>query len=396
MEQTGGHGNGRRLILGFDAGCMTCNRLAARISELAGEHLEIRPLDDPEVERWRKQAFGRDAPWAPTLIEVNSASVKAWTGIRMGVALSHRLGLATTWRLVQTLGDVQGTVQPAESPVSSAAFGMSRGRFLKGLGGTAVALGMLTGNFASVAFARPASQNDALEALKPVKTTDLADKELVDAARTAAQRRDVVNLMGRTWSAGVRNGRAATALEEGGQTIRIYDGALSRIADRTPHAADKISIKAARHELKNGATMLAIAYKLPEDSKILVYYELDRPVSDGEDEFQSWATLYRVEGEEAVFEGLSVDGGREVSKGGEIVTTRISCGGCDSSKCASRRRYCASIKWNCLGVNCGVCIPSCFNLFSCLFCALVQCPYAYFVTCCREIGYRCVGCRYCG
>ncbi len=91
---------------------------------------------------------------------------------------------------------------------------MSRRHFLKGLGGSAVAFGMLSGigNFASTASARSLSQDRAMEALKPTETTDLTGEELLDVTREVAQRRDIVNLMGLTWSAGVRKGRAAALI----------------------------------------------------------------------------------------------------------------------------------------------------------------------------------------
>ena len=75
--------------------------------------------------------------------------------------------------MIQILGSVRGTVQPAEHPADEAAFEMSRERFLRGVGGTVVALGVPTGTGVSIASVRSASHNGALEALKAVKTTDL-------------------------------------------------------------------------------------------------------------------------------------------------------------------------------------------------------------------------------
>jgi len=37
----------RRLVLGVDAGCLTCSQLARRIGEQVGDRLEIRGLRDP-------------------------------------------------------------------------------------------------------------------------------------------------------------------------------------------------------------------------------------------------------------------------------------------------------------------------------------------------------------
>lgn len=83
MEETNIQiGGGRRLVLGFDAGCTTCSDLAKKIEERVGDKLEVRSLYDPQVEHWRRQVLGEDVPWTPTLIEVN--------GGRSELGLAHR------------------------------------------------------------------------------------------------------------------------------------------------------------------------------------------------------------------------------------------------------------------------------------------------------------------
>ncbi|CAA9405816.1 MAG: hypothetical protein AVDCRST_MAG22-1553 [uncultured Rubrobacteraceae bacterium] len=62
MEETNIRASGYRLVLGFDAGCMTCSGLARRIEATVGDRLEVRSLTDPQVEHWREQALGEDAP----------------------------------------------------------------------------------------------------------------------------------------------------------------------------------------------------------------------------------------------------------------------------------------------------------------------------------------------
>ena len=103
MEQTK-DGKTSRLVLGFDAGCMTCSEVAKRVEEQVGDQLEIRDLRDPDVTRWVEDALGKDAPWGPTLIELSEDRIKAWTGLRMGLALSRRLGIHNTWRVMKALG----------------------------------------------------------------------------------------------------------------------------------------------------------------------------------------------------------------------------------------------------------------------------------------------------
>jgi len=53
---------GRGLVLGFDAGCMTCSGLAKSIEEAVGGRLEVRSLSDPTMEHWRRDVFRRRCP----------------------------------------------------------------------------------------------------------------------------------------------------------------------------------------------------------------------------------------------------------------------------------------------------------------------------------------------
>ncbi|WP_273886508.1 hypothetical protein [Rubrobacter naiadicus] len=157
----------RHLILGFDAGCMTCSELAHSIEEAAGGRLEVRSLHDPQVEHWRKQALGENAPWAPTLIEVRGGQVKAWTGRKMGLVLSRKLGLGATWRVMQVLGEPQVAFGVDEESNSAEIHGISRKRFLKSLAGGVAALSLLPADraFASVSD-RSQKQRVALDSIR--------------------------------------------------------------------------------------------------------------------------------------------------------------------------------------------------------------------------------------
>ena len=93
---TSGEPSGRRLVLGFDGGCGACGELARRIEEGVGGRLEVISLDDPRVEKWRGKALGEDAPWVPTLFEIDGDQVRAWTGKRMGLKLGRLLGPAAS------------------------------------------------------------------------------------------------------------------------------------------------------------------------------------------------------------------------------------------------------------------------------------------------------------
>ena len=121
MEQR--DGKTRRLVLGFDAGCMTCSELARRIEERVGNKIEVLSLNDPFMARWREQALGKDAPWVPTLVEVEGDAIRAWTGVRMGARLSHALGPLATWRVMQVLGEANDDLELVDSVTARAASG---------------------------------------------------------------------------------------------------------------------------------------------------------------------------------------------------------------------------------------------------------------------------------
>ena len=131
----------RRLVLGFDADCAECGALAGWIEDQVGERLIIRDLKDPEVLAWRKESLGEDATWAPTLFEIRDNTVRAWTSWRIGWVLSRKLGAVNTWRVIRALGEA-GAASKSEAPPFAEV--LTRGQFLKGVGGVALATSVMT------------------------------------------------------------------------------------------------------------------------------------------------------------------------------------------------------------------------------------------------------------
>jgi secreted PhoX family phosphatase len=128
-------------MLGFDAGCMTCSGLAKDIDEAVSGRLDVRSLSDTKMEHWRRCVCGEDAPWAPTLVEVSSSNVQAWAGWRMAAHMARILGTATTWRVMQVLGELDAVPLPETSIAAKLAGRLSRAdflNFLKGVGGVLV------------------------------------------------------------------------------------------------------------------------------------------------------------------------------------------------------------------------------------------------------------------
>ena len=397
MEETNIQiGGGRRLVLGFDAGCTTCSNLAERIEERVNGKLEVRSLYDPQVEHWRRQALGEDAPWTPTLIEVNGGKVRAWTDAQMGAALSLRLGLRDTWRILQVLGEMNSPTNGRASAKIRTSSGLSRSQFLKGAGGVAAAAAVLTGSgkFASSAFARSEASNGVAEALKSARKVDVQGKELIKVAREAAHRGDTVNVMGRAWSNKARNGKATTNTEDGQQTILLEEDqtSSSQPNSRTFAETDRVVIGAARHTLKDGTTLLIIAYRMLKNNKLLVYQKFDQAVPDGMGDLKSEATLHKVEDDELVLEKASSNGSLEFS-----ASSRSRCSGCSGGGgCKYRNRRCTRRSYRCFIATCGPCAATCgpgLALLRCIGCAVIACPYAWNFGCCREVSYS--SCRTC-
>ncbi len=138
-------GDGRRLVLGFDAGCMTCGGLASSIEEAVGDKLEVRSLSDPAMEHWRREVFGEDAPWAPTMVEVSGSNARAWTGWRMAAHMARILGTATTWRVMQVLDELDAVPVPETGVAAKLAGRFSRAGVLKGVGVALIATSILSG-----------------------------------------------------------------------------------------------------------------------------------------------------------------------------------------------------------------------------------------------------------
>jgi hypothetical protein len=144
---------GRRLVLGFDGGCFTCADLAQRIEERLEGKIEVKSLHDPQVVEWRKQALGKLTLLTPMLFEIDGDRIASWSGWQIGFVLSRRFGVATSWKVMQILGEA--TNYPYSGAVTPTGIGISRKQFLKGVGGTVVAMSIFAGSplFSAIASA---------------------------------------------------------------------------------------------------------------------------------------------------------------------------------------------------------------------------------------------------
>jgi hypothetical protein len=393
-------GTTRRLVLGFDAGCMTCSELARRIEERVGNKLEVLSLNDPFMARWREQALGKDAPWVPTLVEVEGDAIRAWTGVRMGARLSRALGPLATWRVMQVLGEANDELELVDSVAARAASGLTRGQFLKGVGGAAVAISILGGTGKL-----PASA----EATVSVGVEEIVGGELVGIARRVAERKDVRNVMDAVWREKVRGG---SVIDAGGADMEIKaidfgEGRVSFAHGQFAVSGDLAVLKAARHELPHGNSLMALSYAMPERNRILVYYEYDKPVFLPKDQAKTRteALLYRQEGDELVLERASSNRHSQVllqeeGTSSTLATRSVSCRGdrhcnnpCDIVYGYSRCHRLKSIR--CVVRQCRLCALACLGGYLlCAACALVVCATGVIRECCSG-GYGCKRCGWC-
>ena len=103
-----------RWMLAYDATCATCRRISRVVGAACDKRLLVVPLGRADVRDWRTRALGEHAVWAPTLLRVDDAGVRAWAGAGMALPLVRRLGLRTTARVVWALGRVRVADTPPD------------------------------------------------------------------------------------------------------------------------------------------------------------------------------------------------------------------------------------------------------------------------------------------
>lgn len=359
LETTnGGATDTRKLVLGFDGDCVICSALARRIEEQVGNKLEVRGLREPQVDHWRKKALGEGAPWAPTLFEVRGTRVEAWTGWRMGIYLSRLLGPVATWQIMQVLGEIKAASNRG-TPGFEPSAGMSRGRFIKGVAGAAVAVSLLSTPKSLPAAEAAEVEGDVDDSLPGiVNSEELEGGRLARTARKALDRADVRNVLSKETLA--ENG---VNLEEAKVTL---------------------------HDLQGDNKLVSVALVLSAE-RVLHFQAYSKPVQ----RVRSEARVLKVEDEDIILERASINGELVRDSDQEALSTAASC----DRRC--RFPYDSHLRWTCVRWRWGCVIATCYacyaaacltgNVPGCLACILASCPYAA-RNCCRRRGWKCVLC----
>lgn len=238
-----------RWIIAFDASCGACREISAVVSRACADRLEVLPLTHRDVQRWRAEALGADAPWAPTLLRVDEGRAHAWTGPRMALPLFRRLGLRSTFSVIGALGDLPGR---AEAGGDEAETGVSRKQFLRFGIGAGVAGGLLfTGKATAFAatrssgtFANPAAWAKANKATLPQTYDDVV--AYPEMYRRAIYVESTPQVRSQLWTEQINRYRTAHPALSGEQAS-VVDTAAKLAADQA-NFADPITA-AARQQL---------------------------------------------------------------------------------------------------------------------------------------------------
>lgn len=376
----------KRLVLGFDGGCGTCLELAKKIDEQVGDRLEVQNLRDPQLVGWRSQALGEDAPWAPTLFEVKGEKIRAWTGKRMGAKLTRFLGPVATWKVMQVLGEMGAPAVTGESLTGKVAAGMSRGRFLKGVGGAMVAFSVLSGFEAGPA--------QAVSGGPRVRSSEeITDTDLIDMARRHAAKPDMVNVQGQAWSDGMQTYSVIESCQNG-EYYKVFTGGsctVRRVNGDIELSGNCTAVRARRHELYDGNFVYSVSFLRPNDV-VMFSHHYREVTSRG---LKTRIGRYQLENGRWRARRNSVNGRLMEQADGRFSAT-ATCGDCYDP---SARPYYSEFVCDdfgsarCYAAGCASCAGcnSPLGVGACAFCAFL-CPTTYWYCC--EAGYY--DCALCG
>ncbi|PDP89584.1 hypothetical protein CQJ94_00905 [Glycomyces fuscus] len=134
--------------MAFDSSCGKCSKISRVVDRASGGRLETMPLAHPDVQRWRERYFGSPGPWKPTLVRLRGTEVRCWVGASMAYPLARRLGVRTTVRVLDALGEMSWRHQRmsrdrVNTEDSGAVYPVGRKHFLRLGAGMAAAAGLM-------------------------------------------------------------------------------------------------------------------------------------------------------------------------------------------------------------------------------------------------------------
>lgn len=340
--------NGTHAYLLYDATCAMCSNVAKTVRSLGIVDLSVRSLQDPGMRELLQRA-GHDDLFEPALVETDLNRIAVRTGVRLRTRLARRVGLRNAARILKALVDSGATVaQPGR-----------RGFLLRG-----AALGVATLVAPTVVLRKAAADDGA---------SDEVGKQWYEEYETESR----------------TEMSSAEADEAWQHAIQSPDAEALSLP-----TADAEFIGAVRHELDNGAVVVAVSWQLGE--RVAVHYQADRPI----DGFESGIHVYEVdEEEETATLVASASNGHENEPVPEDADGRDddsvdSCGPCPP-KYRREVRECTNLNLTCAANCCAPCAFSCANVWTCIGCLAVWCPVCMSINnCCTNTTTKCNQCKW--
>lgn len=381
-----------RLYLGYDASCMQCSTVAARIESLVGNQLTLLPLTSPLMDSWRRKTLGDDAPWTPTLVRVNGSKGRAYVGWQMGPQLAAALGVKRSLAVLSALGGEQLEKKRPQADIPSRLFNakdsFSRKIFLRS---SAVLAGMaIVAGISRPAVASPEAQGRNV-AVK--RTNKLSEADTFEELKIHFDSADVSNV--------VSSASLGTAAK-GAKTLGAIPSEAFTIATETTGTkapdGDVSEVQASRTEYSDGTIESSIAVYNHQSSTMVVSRRMNKPLNG----VSSIVRRLNVSQDRLTSVAHSVNGTIPHSVDAEDISTLDSdpCSGCAGAPGdTSRKRLQDVCNWE-LTVSCardaGIClgcIPTVVgSAATVVLCIGVQCGWAALDSCCSSMDAACVGC----
>lgn len=246
------------LYLAFDSNCATCKGISSRVQQSAKGRLIAKPLTDPGIEEARREIFGDDAPYKPTLMRVRDGDIQAWTGPSMGWILARELGTSDTLAIIQALGIERKSghrtmIRPAVEKK------LSRRKFGQVTAGLAAAMSVFaTGSLTSAAFAESSAEHG-----EDRKLSDDDAQLLLDEALASADLRNIApeGAVARLSGGNVVN---RDALAEPGRFIELSTAGSTDLGDGTVVPGDGVLAVFSSKSFDDGTSRKTIAIALSQ------------------------------------------------------------------------------------------------------------------------------------
>jgi hypothetical protein len=399
----GGEASGKDndLILAFDASCGTCSLIARRTAEICGDRLSILSLSHPRVAKLRYEAFGPEAPWAPTLIDTRTSPPRAWTGKGMALRLATLIGPRRSWRVLTAVGAIRHEGRMPDP--GHGALRISRARFLGGVPLAVTGAALLLGSPAQAATTGPAPRITATPS-NSVNTRQLAGVNLFDSAISGLDSPDVQNVLDRSLANHLRTGTRVDTPEYQNDLglIRYAEAGSTEISAGSSVAGACALVRSSEHVVGTNKAFVT-AYVLPREGYALSLETYEREFDGVRTRARLWKTPDSPGGE-FTLAGISINGSIPELLPAETSTTEVSapqirCGGCTldgdwseqkapGSECGGGKFYdCAKA----VG-PCAACLTQCSSFGPvCIGCLISLCPFAY-IDCCGGRVPTCYDC----